>query len=489
MSNVKPGPKGQVDTSPVPMVRFPRYKAKRIERFAKTYLKIPKGQNAGKPFRLEVFQRELGAGLFAPGIRMGLVSIARGNAKSTLAAVYAVYDLFTTPGAQVVVVASDQRQAGIVLGIAKRLIETSPELAKRARVLKDHIEVPGTGGEMYALPADVGALQGWDPSLCIVDELAYVTRPVWESIVGFSGKRPESLTLAISTPSDRLDSVMTSLVELGRSASDPSFFFKEFISDEKHPITCEHCWEAANPALDLFLSRDGMRSLLSTMREPAFRRFRLNQQVTPSTAWFLPEQWKARIDQKRIIKPREPVCLGFDGSVSGDASALVACTVNDPHVWLLGLWERPDGDDEWRVPRLEVASAVEEAFRDLNVIELACDPFAWRGEIAQWARKFGRTRVIEFPTNVKGRMGPAVDLMTEAVLEGKATHTGDPDLMRHVLNAQVLHTKYGDQISKPTPKSPQKIDAAVAMCIAHARAAHHASTKKTRRLKAVSAGW
>ena len=46
----------------------------------------------------------------------------------------------------------------------------------------------------------MAALQGYDPSLCVVDELHVVTRDVWDAVSLASGRRDRSLTLAISTP-------------------------------------------------------------------------------------------------------------------------------------------------------------------------------------------------------------------------------------------------------------------------------------------------
>lgn len=482
MANVKPGPKGPVDMSPLPISHFSEDRAKRICQFAKEYIVIPKGHGARKPFDYLPFQRELIEGLYAPGVRQGLVVLARGNGKSTKAATLGVEDLFCTESAQVIVIASDQRQASIILNIVKRMIELSPELSKRARVLKDHIEVPGMGSEMYALPSDPGALQGWDPSLCIVDELHFVTRETWEAITGFAGKRPDSLTLAISTPSDQHDSVMKDLAELGRAGTDPSFYFREWTSDPEHAIDCEHCWEAANPALDAFLSRDGLRSLLHTMREPSFRRYRLAQWVSPRTAWLTPDQWADRADPLRTVSAREPITLFFDGSFSDDSTALLGCTVNDPHVFVLGLWEKPEGtNDTWRIDRAEVDKCVGDAFRSYNVTELACDPYGWRDAIQRWARRYGRTRVIEWPTHVRSRMAPATDRLSEAILEGTVTHDANDRLAAHVANCHVQHTKQGDLVTKDRQKSPRKIDAAICAIGAYDRATFHKHTSKPRK--------
>jgi phage terminase large subunit-like protein len=83
-------------------------------------------------------------------------------------------------GAQVICVASDERQARIILNTARRMVELDPALDDRVQVFKDHLLEPHTDSTLFALPADPGALQGWDPSLAIVDELHVVTDDTFE---------------------------------------------------------------------------------------------------------------------------------------------------------------------------------------------------------------------------------------------------------------------------------------------------------------------
>src|SRR5690625_6565380 len=86
------------------------------------------------------------------------------------------------------------------------MIELNSELSQRVQVFQDRIYVPNTASELRPLPAEPNALQGYDPTLMIVDELHVVTDRVWESVSLAAGKRPESLTLAISTPADNTES-------------------------------------------------------------------------------------------------------------------------------------------------------------------------------------------------------------------------------------------------------------------------------------------
>jgi phage terminase large subunit-like protein len=140
-----------------------------------------------------------------PRPRQGLVSIPRGNGKSTLAAALGLYGLLGdgVEGAQTLCVASDQRQAEIVYRAARRMVELDKRLAERVQVFRDRLYVPHTDSLLIPLPAEYGALQGYDPSLAIVDELHVVDERVWEAMSHASGKRDRSLVLAISPPATR----------------------------------------------------------------------------------------------------------------------------------------------------------------------------------------------------------------------------------------------------------------------------------------------
>ena len=50
------------------------------------------------------------------------------------------------------------------------------------QVFQRHLYCPHTDSMLVALPAEPGALQGYDPSLAIVDELHVVTEEVYEAM-------------------------------------------------------------------------------------------------------------------------------------------------------------------------------------------------------------------------------------------------------------------------------------------------------------------
>jgi len=479
---VKSGAKGLIKAELLEFEGWPRARAARRLRFIREYVLVPRGKGVGKRFRVRPWQREIVKGAFGRGVRTALVSLPRANGKTALAAALAVAELFVGPqSAQVLVVASDQRQAGIARNMARRMIELNPELASRAHIFADRIEVPQNDSVMLSMPADPSALHGWDPSLLIVDELHTVTPEVWEAVTSVTGKRPESLTLAISTPATTADSVMWRLVEHGRQGDDPAFFLREFAAPDGCDVWDRQAWAAANPALGDFLAEDGMAAACRTLREPVFRQLRLGQWVKGASAWLPFGAWDSCADPGRAVAAGARVVLAFDGSASGDSTALVAATVEPaPHIWPVAIWENPR-DPQWRVPRGEVADTVAACFERWDVAELAADPWGWRTELEDWAKQFGAARVTEWNTAYAKRMAPATDRFYSAVLNHGLTHDGDETLAAHMAHTHAKSTALGDLVQKDKRNSPRKIDAAVAAIVALDRAAWHAGHKKKHR--------
>lgn len=485
---MRAGPKGDITAEPLDFSDYPLDRAERRLRFIAEYLVVPKGHGAGAPVKLRDFQRDIIVNSFAPGMRTAMVSVPRANGKTALAAMLAVAELFVgEPSAEVLVVASDQRQANITLRMARRMIELNPELAERAHLYQDKIVVSHTDSLLLPLPADPGALHGHDPSLLIVDEMHVVSEAVWEAVSSVVGKREASLTLVISTPATSQDSIMWRLVEHGRTGDDPAFWLKEFTAPSGCETDDRDAWKLANPALsceDPFLSEDGLAAARRTLREPVFRQLRLGQWVTGVDSWMPHGLWDTVKDSDRVVDDGERIVMAFDGSASGDSTALIGCTVDDHHLFVIGLWENPGNDLRWRVPRNEVAKTIKAAFEKYDVLELAADPWGWRSELEAWATDFGEKRVIEWNTARAQRMAPATDRMFQAVKTATCSHDGNEDLAKHIVHCVAERTSMGDLVKKDKKNSPRKIDAAVASIVALDRAAWHSNNTKKRRVAA-----
>jgi phage terminase large subunit-like protein len=473
---VKGGAKGEYTGRPLNLRGLPQTGGERVVAFIEKFIYVPKGIGAKKRMVLRPWQCELIRSVFnAPRPRQALWSLPRANGKSTLAAAIALYGLFADreEGASVLVVASDERQARLIFNIARRMVELSPALAGCCQIYTDQILVPYSDSTLRPLPAEPSALHGYDPSLLIVDELHVVTERVWEACSLASGKREQSLTLAISTPPEDQNSVMYKLAEYGREATDPSFVFREFTAPSGCRTDDEEAWAIANPALGDFLAIDAMRAVLRTTREATFRRARLGQYVFGTEEWLTTVQWRACTDREREIPAGAEVVLGFDGSQAFDATALVAVSCDEhKHLEVVEVWERPDRTPDWQVPILEVEEVIRAACTRYKVLEICCDP-------ARWARSLQILEaeglpVLAFPQG--SLMVPATTRFAEAIITRTLTHSGDSRLTRHVSNVVLRMTASGPRIQKEHLSSPRHIDLAVASVMAYDRACRLADT-------------
>lgn len=460
---------------------LPASGGERVCAFVERFCRLTTGSRAGQLVKLRPFQREIVLGLFgeagAPRKRSGYVSLPRKNAKSWLAAAIALYGLVADgeEGAEVYVVAGDERQARVVFGYAAAMVNRSPELAAVVQVYRERLEHEATGSVLEPLSSDADLRQGLNPHVVIVDEVHVVRRELWDAMRLGQGARERPLLLGITTPGFSQDSLAWQLTEHGRAGDDPAFFFREWSAPAGCAVDDEDAWHTANPALGDggWLSIEDMRATVRSTPEHAFRRYRLGQWTATASAWLPFGVWGTRTDVTRVLVDGERVALGFDGSASGDSTALVAVTVTAPHhVTVLGCWENP-GDPRWRVDRPEVQRVVEAAMGRFDVAELACDPFGWRAEVQAWATRWPG-KVTEWPTNVLSRMGKACDLAYTSVAQGTVTHDGDSRLARHLDHCGVKPTTYGDCIVKGQGFG-NKIDLAVGFVVALDRAVHYAS--------------
>jgi phage terminase large subunit-like protein len=206
-----------------------------------------------------------------------------------------------------------------------------------------------------------------------------------------------------------------------------------------------------------------------------FCRYHLNMWVEPDDErWLPPGAWEALQDDQQVAD-KTRIVLGFDGSYSGDSTALVAATVSEqPHLFVLGLWEHPGGNVAWKVDHDAVEAAVHKAFERFDVVEMSADPPYWGQQLMRWTELYGDDRVLAFNTFVRKRMAAACSSFYQAATSNGLTHDGHVGLARHVDNAVLKETAQGAYITKEDKASPRKIDAAIAAVIAYNRAAFHA---------------
>ena len=213
------------------------------------------------------------------------------------------------------------------------------------------------------------------------------------------------------------------------------------------------------------------------------RRYYFNQPTSARDAWLTAPEWNTCFD-KREVKSSDEITLGFDGSRKRargvtDATALIGCRVSDGYLFEIKVWEQPNGPagEDWAVPVDDVDYEVTKAFEMYNVVGMFADPARWESYVAKWESSYGKqlkARASQsnpiswwMTGNRSYLVVRAVEQFYTAVVDRELVHDGSRALTRHVLNARRRVGRSGITISKSTPESADKIDAAVAAVLAY----------------------
>ncbi|GAA2807070.1 terminase [Mycolicibacterium pallens] len=441
-----------VDDSPLPW-RPQGKPSERFRQFCKRFLRVPKGHGAGQPVILRDWQLELVGSVIdaEPQPRLAGWMIGRGNGKSSLLAMWAVFHLFTYgQGASVVVCAISQEQARIIFNIARTLVEQSPELNARVQITKDRMYIPASYSSFDCLVSEPQALEGLDFSLCLVDEIGVTKSDTVDVLMLAQGKRPTSTLVGIGTPPAALEgSVLQTWRQLHRDLGDEFIVWREFSADafQDHDKLCEHCIRLANPAYGDFLAMDSfVRAAKTATSEAAYRRARLCQLIASNEHPFIDADTWDGLGNGLAVPDGAEVVLAVDASNSDDATAIVVGTVSaTPHFDKWRVWEKPRDDDSWQVPVLDVEQAIRDAAKRYNIREVAYDPaYFTRSALVLAAEGLPMVKYPQSPT----RQTAATNDLHSSALAGLFTHSGDADLRRHVLNATVKESDIGIRLGK-----------------------------------------
>lgn len=447
------------------------------------------GGSTGELLRLRPWQQRLTHELFARKAngrfrhRQALIGVPRKNGKSGLAAGWALSQLFMGPsGGEVYICAGDRKQAGIVFGDARRMVEMSPELSAMAKCFRDTIEIPQTGSILRALSAEAYTKEGLNPSAIVFDEVhVQPNRELWDVMSLATGARVEPIMVGITTAGVRYDSsgsdsLCFTMYEYGKQVasgevSDPTFYFAWWEAPEGSDHRDPAVWETTNPGYDDLVAAEDFHSAILKTPEPEFRIKRCNQWVSTATAWLPVGAWDACQTDDRIHDLAD-VVLGFDGSFNNDSTALVAVSIEEvPKVTVVQAWERPQmAGHDWQVPIVDVEAMIRAACKRWQVKEIVCDPFRWARSMQILAEE--GLPMVEFPQN-QTRMTPATQRFYEAVVNKAIGHDGDQRLARHMTNCMLKTDSRGSRLSKDAMNSSRKIDLAVAAVMAFDRAASY----------------
>ncbi|QDU44315.1 Phage Terminase [Symmachiella dynata] len=493
---------------------FDLHAAERVRTFFRKFLRHSKGQWAGQPFDLLEWQwQEVVAPLFGwkrpdgtRRFRRGYIEVPKKNGKSTLFSGLSLYLLVgdNEPGAEIYSAAVDRDQASIVYGEAAHMVDESPDLSRRLKVVRStkRIVYHRTRSFYKALSADVPAKEGLNAHAVLIDELhAQRTRDLWDTLRYAGASRRQPLQLAITTAGYDRHSICWeqhdyALKVLDGTIEDTSFFPFVAAANDEADWTDPNVWRTANPSFGITINADQFaedctEAQESPAKENSFRRYRLNQWTEQDVRWLSMDKWDACGTPLENLRGR--VCFGgLDLSSTTDVSALVLVFPDEdegrfdvlPYFWVPeeGARKRERRD---RVPyvqwiRDDHMEATSGEVVDYDVIRRRINELNEQFEIREIA--IDRWNATQLATQLEGdgfemvafgqgyaSMSSPTKKLEEVVLSRKLAHAGHP-VLRWMAGNVSIETDAADNWKPSKKKSVERIDGIVALIMGLDRA-------------------
>lgn len=252
-------------------------KANFVIDFIQTFCRHSKGQWAGKPVILELWQKAITAALFGfvdkdtgnREYRECILIVARKNGKSTWAACIGLYLLIADGegGPEIYSAATKRDQAKIIWSEAVRMVKKSPAFSKRIKCLVSRIRCDYNEGTFEPLGSDSNKLDGLNVHGALIDELhAIKDKNIYDVIKDGMTAREQPLCLITTTAGTVRDNIFdTKYEECGKIITgydDPKVYHDETVLpivyelDNRKEWTNPACWAKANPALGSIKDRE-----------------------------------------------------------------------------------------------------------------------------------------------------------------------------------------------------------------------------------------
>lgn len=487
--------------------RFVPERAELAVDFFSECLTHTKGEWAGQPLVLELWQQAVVGNLFgwvdAAGLRRYrevLWAVPRKNAKTTTCAGLATMFTFLDrePGAEVYCAAAEKGQAALLFDQARAMVQREPMLNDRARIYRalKSIEVPESGSVLRAISADAKTKHGFNTHAFFLDELhAQRDGNLLEALESSMGARRQPVGVHLTTRDAEGPSVCNEKwayaqgVQVG-SVHDPRFLPVLYEPTKGAKWESVATWRQCNPGYGVSvkpedLEREATKAKESARARVAFQRFRLNMPTQASFAFFDVDRHDLCRQDYTLADLKGMECHGgLDLASVSDLASLVlwfpevqrtlavfwcpeAAVVRRSEKarvayveWArAGFIRQTEGDtiDDNRVVRdtLELAGVV-------NLRSLAYD--RWNASSIVRRLVEGGVDCMPFGQGMQSMSGPMKEL-ERLMLVGQAHHNGDPVLRWCVANV-LGRMDEANNVKPDRKRSREKIDGAVAWIMA-----------------------
>lgn len=483
-------------------------------RFIESKIKHVKGEWAGKPMKLEKWQKEeiiypiFGWKEVDTGYRKyksAYIEIAKKNGKTAIAGAMGCVFMYvdSEPGeSPMYSIAGNREQAGLSFRDIKSYIEASPYLSSKADVNKYSVVVKTKRGTRYFQPRskESKTAEGINPQFAIADELhVHPDESQLENMEKSMASRRQPFLLMITTAGDNMNGV-------GYNRRDYAIKVSQGIIEDESHYTLIYCaepdddpgdpetWKKANPNYGIsvkpdFLQREWLKAKHSKSSYNNFLRYHLNIWTSNTTSFITDTDWMASCGDYDIEQLKGKECyVGLDLSSRTDITAL--CLLFKPgdfYVTLNYFWlpeekslqsadhkniKYPDWVSDGYITETEgnvvdydfIISKLAELAKTYRIKEIAYDD--WNAHhIAPKLVEMG-FELREFRQGYKSMNLPTKEL-EKLILEKKYFHLGNPVL--RWMNANVLiKSDEADNIKiiKDKNRPNQKVDGMIANVMA-----------------------
>lgn len=429
------------------------------------------------------------------------IELPKKNGKTTYAAIISNYLLFFDgeEDAEVYHAATVEKQAHICFDKAKRMIEKSPSLAKRAKALTNNVSIQATGSKMEPLGRDSESMEGINPSGAVIDEYHVFTWKnnfVFENIQSATVNRRQPLILIITTSGRDKDLPCFEYRNLcidilkGIKKQDDTFAII-YTLDEKDDWKDPSVWKKANPnwGISVLPNRfeDEFKGALnSRTKEVNFKTKNLNLWVDAPTVWIPDEKWQActhGITDGDLLGKSCYAGLDLASSVDINALALFFPDVKGHPVIKLYCW-LPEDKIKEKEDKVDYALWVQQGYiyvtpggiidvdqqsedllrilKDYKIEGLAYDPYMAHHGIIQNLQKGGFPigRLDLYAQSLKNMSAPTKEF-ERLVTAGELEHLNNP-VLRWMLRNVMLIIDTNENIKPDKKRSREKIDGIVA---------------------------
>ena len=245
--------------------RFDEERANRPIEFIERFCKHSKGEWAGQPVRLELFQKAFISALFGfvdskTGFRKyreAFFMVARKNGKSTMPAGIALYMLLADgeAGAEVYSVATKKDQAKIIFDEVCHMVSQSPYLRKHIKKRKSDLYFSASMSKLQPLGKNSDTLDGLNSSCVILDEAhAVKDRNLYEVMKQSQSARTQPLFVTITTAGTVRECIFDDMYSYSCKVADgvitdPTFLPIVYELDSKAEWKDPGAWFKPNPGL------------------------------------------------------------------------------------------------------------------------------------------------------------------------------------------------------------------------------------------------